>query len=148
MAIEIGEQILEAARAALYNAIPAVGTRVERARTDPWDRAECPGIEIAALSDQADLATVQGDVHDCTLTFVLAIHVQGGAGVWESAASAIATLAHPLVLNLAKPAGVAEIFGPVSSDFVASPGDGRPAYRTLAYQARYFRAAAALDTAA
>lgn len=147
MAAEITEQILEAVKTALSGAVPAVGTRVERARVDAIAPAECPFIEIAQISDTADPDSVEGDIHSCSLTFVVAIHVQGGAGVWETVASQIAVLAHPLIVGIALPAGVEQVFGPGSSNFVAAPGDGRPAYRAMTYQATYYRQAAALDTA-
>lgn len=147
MALDLVEQLLEAVRVALVPLVPATVRSVERARVDAIAREECPCIEIAVVSESADLATVLGDMHEVTVVFALALHVHGGAGTWESVANALAVTAHPLVLGITRPAGILELAGPIGRQWVAAPGDGRPAYLAMSYQATVYRQAAALDAA-
>lgn len=148
MAADLVEQLVAAVRTALLPLVPATVLSVERARVDAIAREECPCIELAIVSESADLATVYGDVHEATVFFVVAIHVHGGTGTWETVAHALAVSAHPYVLGVAKPAGIVELVGPISRQWSAAPGDGRPAYLALTYQATVVRQASALDVAA
>ena len=147
MALDLVEQLVDAVRVALAPLVPATVLSVERARTDAIAREECPCIELAIVSESADLATVRGDIHEATVTLAVAIHVHGGTGTWETVANALAVTAHPLITGVTLPAGVLELVGPTSRDWVAAPGDGRPAYLAMSYQAGIFRQAAALDAA-
>lgn len=148
MAADLVEQLVAAVRTALLPLVPATVLSVERARTDAIAREECPCIELAIVSESADLATVGGEVHEANVILAVAIHVHGGTGTWETVANALAVTAHPLILGVTLPAGVVELAGPVGRDWVAAPGDGRPAYLAMSYQATVFRQAAALDVAA
>lgn len=147
MAIEISESIADTIVLALTGAIPAVGTAVERDREDAIARDECPRIVVTVVSDVPDVATIAGDVHECSLVVAVSIHVVGGATPWQAAASAIAVAAHPLIRGATYPAGVSDLVGPTGNYFAQS-ADGSPGVRTMTYQFTYFRSAAALDVAA
>lgn len=138
----ISEQILAAVKTALYNTIPAVGTRVYRARQDAIGRAECPAIVIEYGTEQCELAQLAGDAVRCEMEIEISVHV-ASAGEWETDADAVAVPAHAAVMGAALPAG-ATIDG-LAIVRTAASGDATPAIRTHLYRASYFRAANALD---
>ena len=142
----LAEQIAAATLTALSGAIPAVGARVFRARTDAVQNAECPVIVISSGVEESAVATLAADVMRCEFDLVLSIHVAGG-DVWETVADLVAVPAHAIFAALTLPGTATTWVGPLITDDAAS-GDDVPATRTLTYTITHYRQAAALDAAA
>jgi hypothetical protein len=142
----LAEQIAAAVATALSGAIPAVGTRVFRARMDAVPNSECPAIVVASGVEESTVATLAADVMRCEFDVVLGIHVAGG-DVWETVADAVAVPAHAIFAALTFPGTATTWVGPLITDDAAS-GDDVPASRTLTYTITHYRQAAALDAAA
>ena len=142
----LAEQIAAAVYTAIHNQIPAVGTRVYRARQDAVAPAELPAVLIASGVEESQPATLAGDVMRCEFDLSIAVHVAAG-DVWETAADTIATAAHALIAGASLPGTATALAGPLITDESAS-GDDTPAVRTLTYTITHYRQAAALDAAA
>lgn len=138
----LSEQIVAAVRTALYNTIPAVGTRVYRARADAVVRDECPAIVIDTVGESSEVADLAGSAVRVELQFAVTVHVADG-DPWETAADEICVLAHAAMMGATLPTG-ATISGAFDSESSAS-GDQTPGSRAMTYTAVYFRQAAALD---
>ena len=142
----LAEQIAAAVYTAIYDQIPAVGTRVYRARQDAVAPAELPAILIASGVEDPQPATLAGDVMRCEFDLSVAVHVAAG-DVWETAADTIAVAAHARIAGASLPGTATALAGPLITDESAS-GDDTPAVRTLTYTVTHYRQAAALDAAA
>ena len=144
----VAEQIAETVRAALYNTIPAVGTRVERARQDVVTREECPAIVIELGGENTDNAEADGEVEGNVLTLSVAIHVAAGTGtVWETAADEIVVAAHALIRGATYP-GNSNPPMRQGRTWDAASGDAEPGICTLTYRFDYWNNATDLSTSA
>jgi hypothetical protein len=142
----LAEQIVAAVTTAIYNQIPAVGTRVYRARQDAVPPAELPAILIASGVEDPQPATLAGDVMRCEFDLTVSIHVAAG-DVWETAADTLAELAHARFAAAVLPGTAVSWVGPLITDEAIS-GDDTPGVRTLTYTVTHYRQAAALNVAA
>lgn len=142
----IAEQITDAVFDALYNTIPAVGTRVYRARQDAITREECPAIVVEMGAEESSVATLAGDVSRCDLTVNVSVHVADG-DPWETAADTIATDAHALIAAATLPGTATSITGFLIT-MESQSGDATPGMRMHSYTVTYYRTFAALDAAA
>ena len=142
----LAEQITAAVYTAIHNQIPAVGTRVYRARQDAVAPAELPAVLIASGVEESQPATLAGDVMRCEFDLSIAVHVAAG-DVWETAADTLATLAHARFAAATLPGTAVSWAGPLIVDEAVS-GDDTPGVRTLTYTITHYRQAAALDAAA
>jgi len=144
----LAEQIAEVVRVALHNTIPAVGTRVYRARQDAIDRTECPAIVIESGNENTDNAEADGEVEANVLSLSVAIHVAPGTGaVWETAADELVVAAHALIRAATYPG----MSGPPlrqGRTWEAASGDGSPGICVLTYRFDYWNNATDLSTSA
>lgn len=142
----IAEQITDAIFDALYNAVPAVGTRVYRARQDAIPREECPAIVVEMGAEESTVATLAGDVSRCDVTVNVSVHVADG-DPWETEADTVATAAHALIAAATLP-GTATSITDVLITSEAQSGDATPGIRTHSYTVSFYRSFASLDAAA
>lgn len=144
----LAEQIAAAVHTALLGAIPAVGTRVYRAREDAISREECPAIVVITLSETADIAEMDATVDECSLTLGVDVHVAAGeAAPWETAADTICVLAHGLVRAATYP-GTSGPPQRIARTWTAESGDASPGICRLVYRFDYWTAAADLSAEA
>jgi hypothetical protein len=101
-----------------------------RLRFDPRSAVDRAPNDLAITRVQLELA--------------VEVHVQAGEP-WETAADAVATAAHAVVLGVALP-GEARVVSMFQLDEAVS-GDASPGMRSLNYAIEFFRSTAALDAA-
>jgi hypothetical protein len=140
----LAEQVVAAVTTALTGAVPAVGSRVFRSREDALVRGEMPALVVRTVSDNAETVSLDLAISRVQLELAVEVHVQAGEP-WETAADAVATAAHTVVLGLALP-GQARVVSMFQLDEAVS-GDASPGMRSLNYAIEFFRSTAALDAA-
>lgn len=143
----LAEQICAAVASALTATIPAVGTRVYRAREDAISRDECPCIVVHSLAEFTEQADLAAETEQNTLSLAVHCHVAGGeAAAWETTADAIAVAAHALVRAATYPGNTGP---PVRTGrrWEAASGDASPGAVVLSYDFTYFNATSGLDVA-
>ena len=138
MPASIAERIAEAVRTALLTEprISEVGDRVDRAREDTYAREEITTGAINIRSGDEQSRRMSEDVDDNELDVTIEINVRV-AGVWETAADAIAAQVHSRVRGYAYPG--LKLWRPVKTGRSPSgeEGDYTPGQLTLTYTFRY-----------